>query len=213
MSTPISNPTRQQLEELDSLLQRMLTLPGTAESDPLPPAVAARMPAAPPPMPAAPPVAPAPPPRRRAEPPSGENAWNVPLPTNSGPPVLNTWPAGVESLTSAAASNVQPRPLPPAPPAPRMRATASAPVADPPQRFRLDPAPPPTPVSMEAPLPFYLWPMGAIDRMLGSLFLPLGAPGRWLGCGSGKIVFGWCGLAMITAAVVWGIVDYLGWTW
>ena len=230
MSTPTANPTRQQLEELDFLLQRMLSLPANQQVTEIPPAPQAVAPpvyaapapvrsafsSAPLPAPAAMPPMPAP--RRKAEPPSGEHVWNVPLPSTTGPAVINPWPMGIESLTASATSTVSPRPVPPPPPAPvRLRVAPMTPLepAPPPQRFRMEPHRPSPAVlePVEAPLPFYLWPLGAVDRSIGGAFSALGAPGRWLGAGSGKVFFGWCGLAMITAAVVWGIVDYMGLTW
>ena len=217
MSTPV-NPARQQLEDLDALLQRMLSLPLNqleAEAPPAPPPTYAPTPR---PVP--------PPPRRRAEPPASAHAWNVPLPPGGNAAAFNAWPAGIEALTSNATSTVTPRQLPePAPPA-RLRVTTipapePAPAA-PVQRLRVEtpatiPIPPPAPTLLampaEAPLPFYLWPMGVLDRSFGGAFAAFGAPGRWLGMGSGKVFFGWCGLLMIVAAAAVGVMDYLGLSW
>lgn len=228
MSAP-ANPTRQQLEELDALLQRMLSLPsnqGDADLAPPPPPIA---PAAmqPPPMPPRQSMPPAPP-RRRAEPPSGENAWNVPLPSSGGPAVANGWPVGIESLNVSATSTVIPKPAQAparlrvtsvtAPPEPNPVRESVAPA----QRLRVEPPPmtipipPPRQLPMQpplAPLPFYLWPLGLIDRTIGEAFAAFGPPGRWLGQGGGKLFFGWCGLLMLGAAVIWGVMDYLGWSW
>jgi hypothetical protein len=212
MST--GNPTRQQLEELDALLQRMLQLPLNQPDPELPP-----------PLPQT--TSYAAPPRRRAEPPSGLNSWNVPLPT-SAPPVLNNWPAGVESLSASATSTVTPRPAPA-----RLRVSAVAPPEEPmpapmreppPQRLRVEPPPAmtipippprPLPISLpqQQPLPFYLWPLGVVDQSMGNALAAFGAPGRWLGQGSGKVFFGWCGLLGMAGAAVWGVMDYMGWSW
>lgn len=238
MSAPL-NPTRQQLEELDALLQRMLSLPLNQsetvlpQAPPVPPPMQQMM-APPPPMPPRP--APPPAPRRRAEPPSGDNAWNVPLPVAGAPTVLNGWPSGIESLNVSATSTVTPKPAParlrvtavPNPhevpmqqmPAQQMPTPQAPP--QPQQRLRVEPPPmtipippprPHPPMPMEAPLPFYLWPMGVIDRTMGNMMAAFGPPGRWLGQGGGKVFFGWCGLLMLAAAGVWGVMDYLGWSW
>src|SRR5713226_5364032 len=107
MSTPTANPTRQQLDELDALLQRMLSLPlnqlDADVSNPPPPPVRPAPPVGysttpasmpPPPRPLAPPpprpvvVAPprpTPPPMPpRREPAPGDHTWNVPLPPTGG---------------------------------------------------------------------------------------------------------------------------------
>jgi hypothetical protein len=240
MSAPL-NPTRHQLEELDALLQRMLSLPlNQSESvlpqAPPPPPAMPQMMASPPPMAPRPaPVAPPAAPRRRAEPPSGDNAWNVPLPATGAPTVLNGWPVGIESLNVSATSTVTPKPAPS-----RLRVTsvpnpheaqpimpqAAMPAApagvQPQQRLRVEPPPmtipipPPRPqplMPLEAPLPFYLWPMGVVDRTMGNMLAAFGPPGRWLGQGGGKVFFGWCGLVMLAAAAVWGVMDYMGWSW
>jgi hypothetical protein len=210
------NPTRQQLEELDALLQRMLSLPLIQPDPELSPQASAspRF------------TAPAAPPRRRAEPPSGDNAWNVPLPATGAPPVLNGWPSGIDSLSVSATSTVTPRPAPA-----RLRVAAVAPPNEQlhtreaqTQRLRVEPPPamtipipPPRPPlsvpSTEPSLPFFLWPLGAIDRSMGNVFAGFGAPGRWLGHGGGKVFFGWCGLLALVAAAAWGVMDYLGWSW
>ena len=64
-----------------------------------------------------------------------------------------------------------------------------------------------------APLPFYLWPLGLLDSTMGGIMAGFGPPGRWLGQGSGKILIGWAGMLMMAAAAVWGVMDYLGWSW
>jgi hypothetical protein len=138
MSSPTVSPTRQQLEELDTLLQRMLSLPVNSmetETTPIPPPPVP--PVAPPPVaaysfpapavarPAAPrpvalrPAAPARPapalPRRSVEVSPGDHSWNVPLAaTPPGVSVYGQWPGGTDPL-SAAARPVLPPPAPPAP--------------------------------------------------------------------------------------------------
>jgi hypothetical protein len=327
MSTPTTRPTRQQLDELDALLQRMLSLPGsTPEPEyPPPPAQASSVPASagvtsavgvsPPSLPAAtppvvnqplvtavpsngvatgpaspqfgpsalpttaaptppqapnatpimvmpPPPPPPPPPRlmdpamsasggpvpagaganpsgamqppptRKAAPPSGTHLWNVPLPANSGGASFPTWPAGIESLTAAAASPIAHAVPPPQSPASPGKLTVTPMVAPQPHAGvshvphapsmngnapSVTTSPPtfaPLPVyRAESPLPFYLWPLGFIDQVCGSMMSAFGPPGRWLGQGSGKVLVGWAGLLMIVGAAAWGVMDYFGMSW
>src|SRR5262245_45885318 len=234
MSVPATKPTRQQLDELDALLQRMLTLPSNqseANLPPPPPPESAPVMYAPPPAPppAPRPVAPPPPPMRRAAPPSGEHAWQVPLPANTGA-AFSGWPVGIEALSANATTPIAPRqpaltvtpmpappmsappmpnhahPAPPAPPAPTRPAAAMIPTV-------VMQAPPPLPMPIEAPLPLYLWPLGALDSSLGGTLAAFGPPGRWLGLGGGKILIGWAGMMMLAIAAVWGVMDYMGWSW
>jgi hypothetical protein len=78
---------------------------------------------------------------------------------------------------------------------------------------------PPAPAPIRAaspraePIPFYLWPLAVIDWTIGKPFSAFGAPGRWVGSGGGKMLVGWVGLLLIAAAAVWGVVDYMGWSW
>ena len=62
---------------------------------------------------------------------------------------------------------------------------------------------------------------------LGGLFRPLlwcnlafdgcaarlGPPGRWLQGTLGRALLGWTGLGLLTAALVWAVLDWIGWTW
>jgi hypothetical protein len=224
MSNP-ANQTRQQLEELDALLQRMLSLPINQTGETPPPGPRPAMQPeptyAPPPMPRMPPPAP-PMPQRRAEPPHGANAWQIPLPPNAGASV-GIWPMGVEALNSSATSSVTPAPAPPPPAAYGRLNVATIPSPDEANRSRE--APPmmarpsvaavpmlPPPIA-EAPLPFYLWPFGLVDRSMGGALAAFGPVGRWFGQGGGKVVVGWAGMLMLIAAAAWAVMDYMGWSW
>jgi hypothetical protein len=270
MSTPTANPTRQQLDELDALLQRMLSLPlnqldsemsqmppppprpaqppsvgystNPASLPPRPSASAAPRPAhvPTPPRPTLPAVAapprPAPPPPPmlpRRDPSPGDHTWNVPLPTPGDVAVYGNWPMGIDAIAPSSRPIVPP-PAPVALP-PNLRMTTVPSPDDmnqardnppPMDRLRVEvPISPPLahtahgpqatkPVLPETePVPFLLWPLAAIDWMIGKPMSLFGAPGRWLGQGGGKMLVGWIGLLMISGAVVWGVVDYMGWAW
>jgi hypothetical protein len=168
---------------------------------------------------------------RRAAPPTGEHAWHVPLPANAGGASFTGWPVGIEALTQNATSPVAARPpvlnLTPMPAPPAANHAHPAPMSNhappPPLAPRPSPAmvptvvmqapPMPLPIPSVAPLPFYLWPLGALDSSLGGMLAAFGPPGRWLGLGGGKILVGWAGMMMIAVAAVWGVMDYMGWSW
>ena len=255
MSTPTVNPTRQQLDELDALLQRMLSLPlnqldgdlGTVPPPPPPPVrpplppvgystnpaplpqTQPSRPMAPPPRPVASAPRPAPPPMPpRKEPSPGDHTWNVPLPPSGGVSVYGTWPMGIEAIAPSSRPVVPP-PAPPSnlrvttipspdetneareavPPLDRFRMEAPAPyVPVPPPPAATRPVPPPS-----EPVPALLWPLAAIDWTVGKPLSIFGAPGRWLGQGGGKTLVGWGGMFLLAAAVIWGVVDYMGWAW
>ena len=71
------------------------------------------------------------------------------------------------------------------------------------------PVPPPS----TEPVPVYLWPLAALDWTIAKPIAMFGAPGRWLGQGGGKALIGWVGMLLLAGAVVWGVVDYMGWAW
>lgn len=266
MSNPAVNPTRQQLDELDALLQRMLSLPvnpseGQSHASP-PPQYAPPPPQyapppppqyapppmnysfsapTPPPMPAAPPPAPMPPrtmapmppvpmpppPPRPIEVGPGDQSWSVPLPSPGQVAVHGPWAGGVDPLSVSMRTAVPP------PPAPGSLRVSTVPSPDEQNRMRDTPPPmqrlriespsnqtlvnsaaaAPNPAVREPWLAFHLWPAAAIDWMCGSALGMFGAPGRWFGRGSGKLLIGWCGILMLCGAIGWGVVDYFGWSW
>jgi hypothetical protein len=58
-----------------------------------------------------------------------------------------------------------------------------------------------------------LQPLVWANRAFDGCAARLGPPGRWL-CGPrGKALLGWTGLALLSAAVAWGVLDWMGWTW
>ena len=263
MSTPIANPTRQQLDELDALLQRMLSLPlNQLDADlsappppvrpaPPPPVGYSTTPAPiPPPRPLAPPPPrpvvvnppprPAPPPMPpRREPTAGDHTWNVPLPSTGGSAsVYGNWPMGFDAVSAPPRPVAPPpAPQPPMPPPSNLRVTTipspdqnnQAREAPPPmERLRTETpynppveshAVPPSPAAVPVaspqfePVPVHYWPLAAIDWMIGKPLSMFGVPGQWIGQGSGKILVGWAGILLLAGAAVWGVVDYMGWSW
>jgi hypothetical protein len=219
MSSPLpprpAHPTRQQLDELDALLRRMLDVPESAAAAPAPP----EGPPAPPPGPAVSyrviqQAAPSPP---GADAPPEEEQW-VPL-RSAWQPSPHTWGPLAESWQQAQAGRGTPAPprveAPPPPPAPPAREGAiPPPIIRPVSGFvqRL-----PEPTGPEAPggppVSRWLLPLVWCNRAFDALTAPLGAPGRWLRGRTGRAVLGAVGLVCLAAAVARAVADGIGWTW
>jgi hypothetical protein len=204
--TPAQLPTRQQLDEIDALLRRMLTLPplasAAAEStvSPLAPGPAAvsyptptirEVPAPRPPAPGEPAV----------------QEWRVgwQQPPTSPPPSVVAWGSPVPLATPADAPYRPEAPAylfppPPAPPHP-----AGVPYAP--------PLPVPTPASPAPPSASpVLWPLIALNVTFNVATYLLGPLGTWLR-GSGRTTMGWLGIGMILAAGGWAAGEWYGYDW
>jgi hypothetical protein len=197
-STGSSGSTRQLLDELDALMQRMLALPVNQLEDDLPPdgegvlAVAAppdETPAVipPPPAPALPPVAgpsgprrvvahspvPLPAPHQAERAPLPEKRQSEPPPTGPLPPPGAPAPAAAQTA----------RPIPPA------QFALPAPTTPPPPGGRIQ-------VRSWVWRPL-LWSNRTFDRATSLL----GSPGRWLRSARGRAVLGWLGLGLWSFAL------------
>lgn len=188
MATAATSPndlTRQQLDELDSLLQRMLSLPLT------PPESHTPAPAAPPytpPLPYSPPAAPAPIPAAR------EVSAPVPAPRVFTPPV----PDPVE-LPTPWKSILEPAQQPEPAPVIERAVPAPVPVAKP-----VSPAPVPVTLAAPAPIatqsesvPFLLAPLVGFNAVLNWFLGQFGLPGRILRSGFIKSLFGLAGFGLL----------------
>jgi hypothetical protein len=211
-----NNSMRQQLDELDSLLQRMLALPiNQLDETPAPPAPPPPRPAAPQPQ-----VAFVPPPPRAA---AGQG-WQPPamvLLGDPGPvpqPAVATPPA-VErgwsiNLNPQFGSSVLAPPAPAAPPPAAMRVDA-APQAEP---AFAPPQPIPEPMSRyrprrDVPPSPLLAPLVAFNQLFDAIAGLFGPPGRWL-CGPvGRGLMGTAGVLMLLGGIAWGVAEYHGWSW
>jgi len=212
--------TRQQLDELDALLQRMLSVPLTPTETPAPanrpggapqpvawraepPAVPSEVsspPVMPPSLALALEAVPAPPPAPVPAPPIS------PKPTTVPPP-----PPPVAKLEAKVPPAPEPPPSSPAPnpPVPPVVAAPPAP-ASPPAPVALTPAPTSTsttgltPVPTAPPVPFPLLPLVALNALFDGVCGLLGPPGRLLRSGLLKQVYGVTGLGLLiyTAAHV-----------
>ena len=207
MATPSTQslPTRQQLDEIDSLLQRMLSLPGL------------------PGEPASPPSEPAvtyPAPTVREVPPSREpvpgdpvvHEWRVewtPPAAPAGPsgPSVGAWGSPVPMATAA---DTPPR-FEPTPPHAAVPIYAVPVPAEPPFAAPYVPGQPHSrTVTPPASLPVHL--LVALNGTFNVLTYLLGPLGTWLR-GSGRNALGWLGLLMLLAAAGWAAGEWYGLDW
>ncbi len=59
----------------------------------------------------------------------------------------------------------------------------------------------------------WLWPLVALNRMADACLGRLGRPGRWWQGTWGRACLGLMGLLLLTGALLWGILDWMQWTW
>lgn len=245
MSTPAPPRTpgalhaaQQQLDELDALIQRMLTLPANPAEEPAPapeaptPAPEAATPASSTPTetpnqsveigaiesrPAVESPRAAPPPVRRAPPPppppEPEPEPQVEL---LPPPLLD--PLEVEfrpvPLVEDAALDGEDDLLPPAEPFHQAPSPLQAE-----QGGAVEEDVEHEPEHAAAPVSTMTYPAGRrgplirANQAFDRLTYPFGPAGYWLRSPVGRDVLGWVGLLLITGSVAWALLDWLGWTW
>lgn len=202
--------TKQQLEELDALLQRMLASP--PPNTDLMPADSTRSAAAPAavvyssqPIHSEPPAQPW---MTQAAPPMA-TAADASIEQTAGQPQffgpVNSAPAPQTPFPYAMVFGAQPNHQAP---------TVIAPISNQPVNHGI-PAPQweaPKPVSTP-PLPVMLWPIYVMNKVFDLVTLPLGPLGSWLRQTSGRNAMGWLGVLMILGAIGWGIADWYGLDW
>src|SRR5262245_39519014 len=207
MSTPAPAqlPTRQQLDEIDALLRRMLALPPLA-SEPAAPSV---------PSPATPAPAPVSYPTVREVPPQRPPAVGEPIvqewrvgwkqPATAPAPSVLTWADPVPLATPAEAP-YDPQPLAYLLPSPAANPNPAGPVALPPGPPLTVPAPASPTAQSISPI---LWPLILLNVTFNVPTYLLGPLGAWLR-GSGRTLMGWFGFGMIIAAGLWAAVEKIG---
>lgn len=195
MATPSpasSLPTRQQLDEIDALLKRMLSLAPLSGEPAESPAPAVSYPA--------PSVREVPPPR---EPAPGEpvvREWRVGWPQSaaSQPQSVVAWgspaPVGPPTVEPAPVASHQP---------PFAVPLAAGPAVVPGQ-------PPPSTVQPPTSLPVQL--LMLVNGTFNVLTYLLGPLGTWLR-GPGRTALGWCGILMLLAAAGWAVGEWIGYDW
>jgi hypothetical protein len=209
MATPTTAnlPTRQQLDEIDALLRRMLTLPPLAGE----PATA---------------PTPQPPPATHVYPPPVVREMPAPTPAVPGEPVVQSWraewtqPQQPQSAAGPASVVAWGSPVPQPADAPPW-AMQSGPAAAPPFAIPVSPGPIIQPVSSpsnqptggarqtESPFVLLLVLLNGLFNVLTYLLGPLGA---WIR-GPGRGIVGWAGILMILAAGVWALGNWYGYDW
>jgi hypothetical protein len=220
MSTAAANQSmRQQLDELDALLQRMLNLPihqadepadptaqrprfNTADPSPTPPPPVGKRPA----MRLLDGSAPVPPPT--AAPAGWDQHWNINLNPQQGSSVFNR-------NTAAAPRAVAPEPAPPVWRAETVAFPEPAAAAAPPPQPDGTPIPTPTahrprPMAAEPPS-LVLMPVVALNRIFDGIVVHFGPPGEWLCTRAGRTVLGLAGLAMSAGSAAWVAAGWFGW--
>ncbi len=195
-----ASPTRQQIDELEALMHRMLALPLAPLTDD---------PGAPPTRPAA--EVPRKPELRTSAPaPRPEEIQAEPPPPEF---ILPAWPESsirIDPPRSAASSPTEEPDIAPPPAAdPAAELGPWLPAGNPPtltsRRSRRDRHRPRI-APWRHPV---LWSNRTFDRWT----LRLGSPGRWLRGPQGRALLGWTGLLLLAAALAWGVLDWIGWTW
>ncbi len=202
--------TRQQLDELDALLQKMLTVPIAVDTPPqtaslpamtlppLPPSWRIDTPS-PPPTPAraalrADSSLDAPPSSLKFETPApaAKTAKPVPAPMPAAKVTPTPLPAPAPVPTPMPAAKVTPTPLP-----------APAPVPVPPPQPKSPPAPSAlTPAPSAPPVPFVLLPFVALNGLFDNICGKFGLPGRLFRSGFFKHLYGLAGLGLVAYTVV-----------
>jgi len=202
MTTTPRDATRQQLDELDSLLQKMLALPVAQIEEALPASKLEQPVPPPPPAPpkfppaavayglppaadfaansGAPPAAPAP-----------KKGWAIDLNPREGSSVLGEHSplAGADRSSTKAALSLTTLPTPVSEPLPR-----------------------PSPRSA-ARVPMWVRPLAAISGRFERLMLDFGFLGRIVVSPAGRGLMGYAGLAMLAASAAWGVLAWVGWSW
>jgi hypothetical protein len=229
---PALNATRQMLDELDALMERMLAVPIAEPEEPAPPQAAAPQPRSRPmaatltllqvptdetPVSFRPPTesAPATPAFDPAH--AGTNPSHLPALGALGSSAAPAWSemAGYPSLTYPPAPVSEPYPELPALP-------ASTAVTPEPLSFRVLPSAsepsldelladvPEPPASLAA---WFILPLLWGNRLFDQGTMLFGESGSWLRGPIGRSALGMAGLILFGAALLWLARDWLGWTW
>jgi hypothetical protein len=213
-----ANATRQQLDELDALLQRMLDLPvnklDAPEASPVAYAVTEAVAA--PDVAVPPPIAPA----SDAQAKASDESW-VPL-SSTWQPSAMTWKPLARSWSQAATD-----------PAPEQKDTVPAETPTAPQPATSAPVaasvPIPTAPELSAGRPEQAWPdlldvpadrpaarwallLVAFNRVFDLCLAPLGPAGRFFRGRPGRLGLAILGLGCLVAAAVVLLIDWAGWT-
>jgi hypothetical protein len=229
---PALNATRQMLDELDALMERMLAVPIAESPEAAPPQTAATQPSSRPmaatltllQAPVDEPSAPYRPPSGPAPAtPAFDPAHAATNPSHLPPRgAINSSAAPVWSEMAGYPSLVYP-PAEASEPYPELPALPDAPAAtpEPLSHFALPPASAPSLDELLADVPeppaslaaWIILPVLWGNRLFDQGTLLLGENGSWLRGTIGRSALGMAGLILFGAALLWLARDWLGWTW
>lgn len=217
-SPPSNNSMRQQLDELDALLQRMLSLPVNQTDDTLPDPAMRR--------PAATELTTAAEANRR--PPMTLLEGSAPVAAPQSPPAnwdqhcnINLNPQNGSSVFGTRSPTAQRTMSPAAPPIfraetvaytpPQAEPTPQPPMSAPsPMPASIPPLTPPRQTRPETPaLP--LLPLVGLNRAFDGVVSVFGPPGQWLCTQTGRNLLGLAGLAMLFGSIAYGASHWFGW--
>jgi hypothetical protein len=194
---PIADhPTRQQLDELDALMQQMLALPVNPSEPAAPPLDTER----------------------------GPNKTEKPAPSQivqsqSAPPLLEIKIGPTEISTDSRRSEAEPMNIGAeigTQPGPAL--SSAVPAAATGKECEVAEEGKQPPAGREVPrtrsvadnrLQLLVW----INRVFDACMPGLGPLGRWLQAPFGRACLGWTGALLLAAALVWALLDAAGWTW
>lgn len=186
--------TRQQLDELDALLQRMLSVPLAPPDTPLPGGLG------------------------RADAPPLPPAWRPDPPAPASAPAASLPQLALMEPPSSAKIEPEPKPVAkaePKPPTPEPKPVAKAPTPAP-AKPQTAPTPAPTPapakpqVSAAPPVPLPLLPLVALNAAFDSACGLLGPLGRVLRSGFFKHIYGLAGLGLLAYTIA-HVAQTQGW--
>jgi hypothetical protein len=194
-------PTRQLLDELDSLMQRMLALPVDQLEDEL---RAAAVPPEPE-IPDSPATA-----VKDLPPPANYAGAGLPGETDAPEPIRPDFAPAAEEIGQPAQSEEAWEDSLPASPEVLAALGRPAPVGRTPGVFL--PLPRPAADVPEALPAAWLRPLVWGNRAFDGCTAWLGGPGRWLRSDRGRAFLGWVGLGLLAGTFAWLTVNGLGWT-
>jgi hypothetical protein len=232
MSTPTSQlPTRQQLDEIDSLLRRMLSLPPLATDAPtadMPPPRVVEY--SPPPGHAAPMI------RETTPQHHGSSAstdpvvqsWRVSWPTiaaqaqaealaqAAAPPAssgsVTAWGSPVVAQNTLPATTPVPSVIPPAVATPNQPLSYGSFFPLPADATRPGASGKTTAVEDSQPMPLVFLPLTILNGLFDIVTYLFGPLGTWMRY-DGRRMLGWMGILMVVGAIGWGIGEWRGVDW
>ncbi|MCE9531079.1 MAG: hypothetical protein K8T89_08140 [Planctomycetes bacterium] len=221
MSLTITSPhlhTRQQLDELDSLLQKMLALPLSAE-----PARPVSAPTSPEAFAPLPPTLPQPAPLPRFDTEQVMQIWKreVPLPEASAPQpsIVPPFAISVESPAPPLVVETLPNAVPYAMLYGHDTGNPAAPAYAEPVPSSFAPVGYRAPIwakparEHDEPTSLLAWPIVLLNRVFDAFSYLLGPLGTWFRMPSGRNFLGWTGVLMILGAIGLGVAGWYGVDW